>query len=310
MRLVILDASTLGRDMDLTPFDAFGEVILYDVTAADETASRLRGATIAITNKVVIDQAVMEANPSLKLICITATGMNNVDLAYAAQKGIQVKNVAGYSTHSVAQHTLTMVLNLMGHVRYYDDFCKGEGWVNSPIFTNLERPFGEIHAKKWGIIGLGAIGRQVATIAKAFGAEVCYYSTSGKNTTDEYRQVDLETLLKTCDIITIHAPLNAQTHNLLDTKELALMKQDALLVNVGRGGIVNETALMKALNDQKIYAGLDVAEAEPMLATCPLRQVTCKERLLLSPHIAWASVEARKTLLSLVANNIRTFLDT
>lgn len=212
MKLVILDAQTLGNDIDISIFESFGEVVRYDVTKSNETATRLEGATIALTNKVVIDQAVMDANPTLKLICITATGMNNVDLDYAAKKGIEVKNVAGYSTHSVAQHTITMVLSLIGNVRYYDDFCKSdEGWVKSPIFTNVEKPFFEINAKRWGIIGLGAIGRQVATIASAFGAEVCYYSTSGRNATSDYTQLDLETLLKTCDIITIHSPLNEQT---------------------------------------------------------------------------------------------------
>ena len=310
MKLVILDAKTLGNDIDISIFESFGEVIRYETTKSDEIAARLNGATIAITNKVVIDQAVMDAVSTLKLICVTATGMNNVDLDYAAQKGIVVKNVAGYSTHSVAQHTITMALSLIGKVRYYDDFCKSdEGWVKSPIFTNLDKPFFEIHGKRWGIIGLGTIGRQVATIASAFGAELCYYSTSGRNTTSDYIQLDLETLLKTCDIITIHAPLNAQTKNLLDANELRMMKQDAILINVGRGGIVNEHALVDAINNEKIYAGFDVVEIEPMRSHCPLRAVTCKERLLLSPHIAWASVEARTKLVGLVANNIKAFLE-
>lgn len=310
MKLVILDAMTLGDDIDISIFESFGEVVRYDVTRAEETATHLEGASIAITNKVVIDQAVMDATPSLRLICITATGMNNVDLDYAQNKGIAVKNVAGYSTHSVAQHTFTMALSLLGKVRYYDDYCKSdEGWVKSPVFTNVQKPFCEINGKRWGIIGLGAIGRQVATIASAFGAEVCYYSTSGRNATQDYTQLDLETLLKTCDIITIHAPLNPQTHNLLDAQELALMKQDAVLINVGRGGIVNEQALTDAINDEKIYAGFDVAEIEPIQSHCPLRAVTCNERLLLSPHIAWASVEARTKLISLVAGNIKAFLE-
>ncbi|MBE0495482.1 MAG: D-2-hydroxyacid dehydrogenase [Campylobacterales bacterium] len=308
MKLVLLDARTLEKDADLKIFEPFGELVRYETTSPQESASRLQGATIAITNKVKIGREVMEACPELKLICITATGTDNIDLEAAKALGIEVKNVAGYSTHSVAQHTFALVLELLTHVSYYDGFVKNDGWVQSPIFTHIDNPIREIHGKQWGIIGLGEIGKQVARIAEAFGAKVCYHSTSGKNTQGSYPHLELDALLSTCDIVSIHAPFNAKTKGLIGKKELALMKQDALLINVGRGGIVDEVALKEALEAQKIYAGFDVLAVEPMDPKAPLRSLTCKERLVLTPHVAWASVEARTTLLGLVAKNIETFL--
>ena len=306
MKLVLLDASTLG-DANVDIFNEFGEFESFDVTLPNERVKRLQGATVAITNKVVIDRDVMEAIPTLKLICVCATGTNNIDLEVAKEKGIEVRNVAGYSTNSVAQHTMTLALSLIGNVKYYDDFSKNK-WKDSQIFTNLERPFFEISGKRWGIIGLGEIGRKVANIAEAFGAEVCYYSTSGRNATDDFKRLELEELLQTCDIVSIHAPLNENTKNLLDEKELRTMKKDAILINVGRGGIVNETALANVLDDEMIYAGFDVAEVEPIVKNNPLLTLTCKDRLILTPHIAWASREARETLLTKVVNNIKEFI--
>ena len=306
MKLVLLDASTLG-DANIDIFKEFGEFESYNATSPEFTCKRLESATVAITNKVVIDKDVIDKCPNLKLICVTATGTNNIDLDYASKKGIVVKNVAGYSTKSVAQHTITLALSLIGHVRYYDDFSKNE-WAKSKIFTNLERPFFEISGKIWGIIGLGSIGREVAKIADAFGAEVCYCSTSGRNATDDYKRLELNELLQTCDIVSIHAPLNENTKNLLDEKELKAMKKDAVLINVGRGGIVNEEALAKALDDKKIYAGFDVTEVEPIPKNNPLLNVTCKDRFILTPHIAWASKEARETLLTKVVNNIKEYI--
>ncbi len=304
-KIVLLDALTFG-ETDLSGFNDFGEVEVFQTTSADETLERVKDADVVVTNKVVIDATIMDASANLKLICIAATGMNNVDLAYAGQKNIAVKNVAGYSTDSVIQHTFSMLFYMMGHSRYYDEYVKSGEWQRSPVFTNVAQPFSEIKGKKWGIIGLGAIGRGVANIAKAFGAEVVYFSTSGKNNNSDYEQIGFTKLLETCDIVTIHAPLNAQTNGLIGHSELLMLKDGAVLLNLGRGGIVSESALATVIDDKEIFVGLDVLEKEPMTNLHPLMRVEHKERLYITPHIAWTSVEARDRLIASVAENIKT----
>jgi len=305
MKIVILDALTFG-ETDLSSFNELGEVEVFQTTSADETLARVKDADVVVTNKVVIDAAIMDASSSLKLICVAATGMNNVDLEHAAQKEITVKNVAGYSTDSVIQHTFSMLFYMMGHSRYYDEYVKSGEWQKSPIFTNVAQPFSEVKGKKWGIIGLGEIGRGVADIAKAFGAEVVYYSTSGKNANSDYEQSTFTKLLETCDIVTIHAPLNAQTKGLIGHSELLMLKDGAVLLNLGRGGIVTESALAAIIDVKEIYVGLDVLEKEPMTTPHPLMDIKHQERLYITPHIAWASVEARDRLIASVAENIKT----
>lgn len=305
MKIVILDAATFG-ETDLSGFNDLGEVEVYQTTSAEETLARVKDADVVVTNKVVIDAGIMDASANLKLICIAATGMNNVDLEYAAQKEIAVKNVAGYSTDSVIQHTFSMLLYMMGHARYYDEYVKSGEWQQSPVFTNVTQPFSEIKGKKWGIIGLGEIGRGVANIAKAFGAEVVYFSTSGKNNNADFEQVSFTKLLETCDIVTIHAPLNAQTNGLIGHSELLMLKDGAVLLNLGRGGIVTESALAAIIDVKEIFVGLDVLEKEPMTDPHPLMSVEHKERLYITPHIAWTSVEARDRLIASVAENIKT----
>ena len=305
MKIVILDALTFG-ETDLSGFDALGEVEVYQTTSADETLERIKDAEVVVTNKVVIDAAVMDAATNLKLVCVAATGTNNVDLEYAGQKEILVKNVAGYSTDSVIQHTFSMLFYLMGHSRYYDEYVKSGEWQQSPIFTHVGKPFFELKGKKWGIIGLGEIGRGVANIAKAFGAEVCYYSTSGKNTNSDYEQTTFTRLLETCDIVTIHAPLNAQTKDLIGHSELLMLKDGAILLNLGRGGIVSERALSAIIDVKEIYVGLDVLEKEPMSDPHPLMKIKHQERLYITPHIAWSSVEARERLIASVIENVKS----
>lgn len=308
MKIVLLDKDTLGNDINLDEFKNFGEFVTYPKTNKDQTLQRIKDADIVITNKVLIDKDMMDECENLKLICIAATGMNNVDLVHAKQKNIEVKNVAGYSTQSVAQYTLMQVLSLLGRSAYYDEYVKSGQWAKSEIFVNLDRPFHDIEHKKWGIIGLGSIGREVAKLASAFNCDVCYHSTSGKNTQNNYSHVSLDELLQTCDIISIHAPLNELTNNLLDKNELAKLKQDAIVINVARGGIVNEQALVDAINDEKIYACIDVLTKEPMEANSPYLHVNKKERILFSPHIGWASIEARQRLVQGVLQNIKSFL--
>jgi len=304
MKIVLLDALTFG-DTDLSLFDTFGDVTVYQTTSKEQTLERIREADVVITNKVVITKEMMQESANLKLICIAATGMNNVDLASAKELSIEVKNVAGYSTDSVIQHTFSMLFYLLGHSRYYDEVVKSGTYSKSLIFTDVSQPFFEVKGKKWGIIGLGAIGRGVAKIAEAFGAEVVYFSTSGVVREEPYSMLSLDALLKECDIITIHAPLNEKTENLLDYEQLLLCKEGATILNLGRGGIINEDAVAKIVDEKNLFFGLDVLREEPMKENHPLLSVTNSERLYITPHIAWTSVEAREKLIASVAQNIK-----
>ncbi len=304
-KIVLLDALTFG-ETDLSGFSDLGDVTVHQTTTPDETLDRIKDAAVVVSNKVVITAEMMDQCSELKLICIAATGMNNVDLEHAKKKGISVKNVAGYSTDSVIQHTFSMLFYMMGHARYYDEYVKSGQWQKSPVFTHVAQPFSEVKGKRWGIIGLGAIGRGVANIAKAFGAEVVYFSTSGKNSSSDYEQLSFERLLQTCDIITIHAPLNPQTQDLVGKNELLALKEGAVLLNLGRGGIVDEEAVTEIIDTKEIYVGLDVLEKEPMRDPHPLMQVKHQERLYITPHIAWTSVEAREKLIAMVIENIKS----
>jgi glycerate dehydrogenase len=309
MNIILLDAKTLGDDLDITVLESFGTLTVYQTTSKEETLERIQRADIVITNKVVITADMMVATPSLKLICIAATGMNNVDLNAAKAKGIEVKNVAGYSTKSVVQHTFSMALYLLEKMAYYDSAVKDGSWSKSGLFTDVSHPFYEISGKKWGIIGFGTIGQEVAKVATAFGAEVSYHSTSGKNLQHSYPHQSLESLLKACDIISIHAPLNDATYNLINQNNLPLIKEDGMLLNLGRGGIVNEKDLALELDKRTLYAGLDVLEQEPLRPNNRLNEVKHKERLLITPHIAWSSIEARKKLLEGIVENIQRFME-
>ena len=308
MEIVFLDAKTLGSDVSLEKIKEFGTLTIYETTLPHQTKERISSADIVITNKVVIDKELMQSAKNLKLICVAATGMNNIDLDAAKEFGIEVKNVAGYSTNSVVQHTFAMLFYLLEHLRYYDEFVKSGAWEQSQIFTNVSRPFYEIKDKKWGIIGLGAIGKEVARVATSFGANVSYYSTSGQNKDASYPHRELDELLLSSDIISIHAPLNEKTKNLLNASNLSLLKEKAILLNLGRGGIINETDLAKIIDEKEIYAGLDVTSKEPLPKSSPLMQIKHKERLFITPHIAWTSIEARKKLIEGIYQNIKEFV--
>lgn len=305
MKIVLLDTLTFGES-DLSGFDALGEVVTYETTSSEQTLERIKEASVIVTNKVVITADMMSVCPELKLICVAATGMNNVDLEAAKEKNIAVKNVAGYSTDSVIQHTFSMLFYMMGHSRYYDEYVKEGSWQKSDIFTHVGQPFFELRGKRWGIIGLGEIGRGVAKIATAFGAEVSYYSTSGKNDNTEYTRETISNILEQSDVISIHAPLNAATQGLIAHSELLMMKDGATLLNLGRGGIVDEKALSYILDAKPIYVGLDVLEKEPMEKDHPLMKIKAKDRLYITPHIAWTSVEARAKLIDSVIENIKS----
>ena len=308
MNIVFLDRKTLGDDIGLEQFEQFGKITTYESTNPMETIKRVSDASIVVTNKVVIDKEVMD-NSDIKLICIAATGMNNIDLEYAKEKNIVVKNVAGYSTASVAQLTFAFALEFVQKINFYDNYVKSGGWENSDIFTNLDKPFYELDGKSWGIIGLGNIGKSVAKVADAFGCNVQFYSTSGANNDTTYVKKTLDELLKTSDIISIHSPLNSDTNNLINKTNIENLKDGSILLNLGRGGIVNEQDISNAINDGvDVYYGTDVVSKEPIEKSSPLLTIKNKEKVLFSPHIAWASKEARVRLLNGIEDNIKEFL--
>jgi glycerate dehydrogenase len=308
LNIVFLDAKTIGEISNFLVLEKQGKLDIYETTTPEEVVERSKGKEVIITNKVIIDRKVMDQLPELKLICIAATGMNNIDLNYAREKGIRVKNVAGYSTESVVQQTFTMLLYLVNRPYYYDAYVKSGAYSKNDIFTHFGYPFWELDGKRMGIIGFGTIGRRVAQIAQSFGMDVVFYSTTGKNNNINFKRFDLDTLLSTSDIVSIHAPLNEHTRGLITYEKIELMRPCAILLNIGRGGIVSEKDLARALNDNLIgAAAIDVFENEPIKPDNPLLKVMDKEKLLLSPHIAWASIESRQRLIEQIARNIEEF---
>ena len=310
MKIVFLDQKTIGDDIDLSGFDALGEVTKYNFTTPEEAPERVKDADVLIINKVPINEQTIGTAKNLKLVCVTATGTTNLDKDYLDSHQIAWRNVAGYSTETVTQHTFAMLFYLLEKLRYYDDYIKNGNYINDTSFTHFAEHFSEINGKTWGIIGLGAIGRRVAQIAQVFGANVIYYSASGRPAQDGYTQVDFDTLLTTSDIISVHAPLNEYTENLIDKQAFEKMKNSCIFLNLGRGPIVVEQDLYQALVDDQIAAaGLDVLCQEPMSETNPLIRVQDSSRLLITPHIAWASVEARTRLMQIILNQVKEYFN-
>lgn len=309
MKLVFLDTKTIGEDIDLSAYDALGEVVKYGFSTLEEIPERVKDADVLIVNKIAINEQTIGNAKNLKLVCVTATGTNNLDKEYLKKRGIAWRNVAGYSTESVTQHTFALLFYLLEKIRYYNDYVKDEKYINDTVFTHFAEHFNEVNGKTWGIIGLGTIGRRVADIAKAFGARVIYYSASGSPAQEGYEQVDFETLLTTSDIVSVHAPLNEYTKDLMDREAFAKMKKTAIFLNLGRGPIVVEQDLYEALETGEIAAaGLDVLCEEPMSETNPLAKIKDSKKLIITPHIAWASVEARNRLMQIIVEQIREFL--
>ena len=310
MKIVFLDAATVGEDVDLSAFAELGEFVTYPFSTPEQAAERTVDADIIIVNKVPVNEQTIGNAVNLKLVCEAATGINNLDTDYLEKRGIPWNNAAGYSTEPVAQHTFALLFYLLEKLSYYDHFVKSGRYSAGPNFTNVDEPYYEIHGKVWGIIGLGTIGRRVAGIAEAFGAEVIYASASGAAPQEGYHQVSLDELYERSDIISIHAPLNQYTENLINKNSLSKMKKSCILLNLGRGPIVVEKDLKEALEQGQIAAaGLDVLVKEPMDEKNPLLEIQDSRRLLITPHIAWASMEARERLMKIVYENICTFLD-
>lgn len=307
LKIVFLDAQTLGSDISLAPVASLGEYVSYPFTRPEEVFDRMAGFDVVITNKVWMGKEQIDSSPALQLICVAATGTNNVDSAYAASKGIPVRNAVDYSTESVTQVTWMHILNLVGKARYFDEYVKDGSYSASGCFTNANVPFFELKGKTFGTVGLGNIGSRVAGIAEAFGMKVLYYPTSGKPHSDHYEaDTDLHRFLSRCDVVSIHCPLNERTNGLIDYAALAQMRSGAVIVNMGRGGIIVEADLARALDEGRIAgAAVDVFTKEPMPADHPYLHMQHPERLLLTPHIGWASREARICLVEKIAENIK-----
>ena len=308
MKIVFLDVKTIGEDIDLSGFNKLGEIIKYPFSTSADVPERTLDADVLIVNKVQINEQTIGQAKNLKLVCVAATGTNNLDKAYLDKRGIAWRNVAGYSTESVAQHTFAMLFYLLEKLRYYDDYVKEDRYTNDTIFTHFAEHFYELKDKTWGIIGLGNIGRRVARIAEAFGARVIYTSPSHSAPQEWYRQVEMDTLLAESDIISVHAPLNEYTENLIDMEVFKKMKKGCIFLNLGRGPIVVEADLADALEQNILTAaGLDVLCEEPMSEDNPLRRIKDSKKLFITPHIAWASVEARTRLMSIILGQVKEF---
>ena len=304
MKIAFLDAATMGN-VSFEPFERLGEFVSYDNSTPEEARERVRDIDVLLINKVLVDKALIDSAPNLKLICIAATGVNNIDVEYAASKGIPVRNAVGYSTDSVVQSTFMHILSLVGGAPYFDASVKSGNYSRSGMFTDPNWNWWELAGKTIGIIGLGNIGKKVAYIAEAFGMNVCYFSTSGTGHCKDYPSLSLEELLRKSDIVSIHAPLNERTKDLIGREQLALMKPSAYLVNMGRGAIVVEKDLADAVDAGVIAgAGMDVFVTEPVPEDHPYLKMAHPERMRLAPHVAWASVEARKRLVGIMAENI------
>lgn len=310
LKIAILEGKSVGEDMDFSSFSEFGEVEIYNKTIPEQMPERVADADIIIANKLPMCEKTLGSAKNLKLICVTATGINNLDGDYLKSRGIAACNVAGYSTDAVAQHTFALLFYIWEKLAFYDDFVKSGEYTRLQDFSCFPEKFFELSGKTWGIIGLGAIGKKVASIAKAFGCRVITYSASGGKYDSEYEQVDFDTLLAESDVLSIHAPLNSYTDNLMDLEAFKKMKKSAVLVNVARGPIVDQEALYTALTEDMIAgAALDVLKVEPLTLDNPLGKIKDSKKLIITPHMAWAPVETRTRCLNEVAENIKAFLN-
>ena len=309
MNIVFLDADSIGSDIDLSGFSQLGNVVRYGNTTEEQMPSRVRNADVIIVNKVNVNENTVGEAPDLKLVCVTATGTNNLDMEFLERRGIAWRNVAGYSTENVAQHTFGLLFTLLEKLSYYDSYVKSGKYTASGMFTHFSNTFHELWGMTWGVIGLGNIGRRVADLARAFGCRVIYYSTSGNHQEKGYERTDLDTLLTLSDIVSVHAPLTEGTRDMMDAEAFRKMKNTAIFINVGRGPIVVEEDLADALEQGEIAAaGLDVLRQEPMSPENPLGRITDSTKLIITPHIAWASAEARTRLMEIVQGQVKEFI--
>lgn len=309
MKIVVLERNSVGTDVDISCYEKLGEVTVYPNTVAANTAERVKEADIIIANKAPLNRETLAEAEQVKLICEFATGYDNIDLEYCWEKGIAVANVVDYSTAAVAQHTFALTLYLLEKLRHYDEYVKSGAYAAQECFSNFDLAYTELEGKTWGIVGMGHIGKRVAKIAEAFGCRILFYSASGNSTCTKYQRVDLETLCRESDFLSLHCPLTDRTHHLINADALRQMKPQAILINVARGGVVDTQALYQALTEGWIAgAGLDVLEQEPIAGGNPLGTIQDSSRLIITPHLAWASTEARERVVAEVYQNIQAFL--
>ncbi len=309
MNIVVLERNSVGPDIPVNCLEELGDVTYYPNTVTvEEVRERVRDADIIVANKSPMREESLKDAPGVKLICEFATGYDNCDLAYCKSRGIQVRNVVDYSTAMVAQHTFTLALALSQKLAYYDNYVKSGAYSAQDRFSNFDVPFYELDGKTWGIAGMGNIGRRVAKIAESFGCRVIFYSITGKSTCTDYRQVDRETLFQESDFLSLHCPLSDLSRNFIDKEALRKMKKTAILINVARGPVVNNTDLYEGLVAGEIAAaGLDVLEKEPLELSNPLSKLKDSNQLIITPHLAWGSVEARTRCVEGVYQNIQSF---
>lgn len=305
MNVVLLDFGSLGCDVDLTPFQGTGNVTAYEMTAPEQLEARIQDADVLITNKLKLNRSNLDAAAHLKLICVTATGYDNIDLEYCKERGIGVCNVPGYSTDSVAQLTLAMAFALSTHLISYRNHVNGGFYSRSGSPNLLSPTWHELTGRVWGIVGCGNIGRKVARVAQAMGCRVLVYRRSAD---PEFETVDLDTLLQCSDVVSVHLPLNEQTRGILSKEKIALMKKEAILINVARGAIADEAALVDAIEAERLGGlGVDVYTSEPLIAEHPYSRIMDRPNVIFTPHCAWGALEARNRCVVEVAENILAF---
>lgn len=308
MKIALLERQSLGEQADLSPLKRLGEVQTYATTSAEELPDRLHDVDIAVSNKIPIDATGLAKANRLKLICLSATGTDSVDLSATQAKGIAVANITNYSTDAVAQQTMALALGLLTNLVGFDRFVKTGGYTDNYSGDYYRNTIHEIAGHQWGIIGTGHIGQKVAQLATAFGAQVSYFSPTGNTTHNNYQAKSLEQLLTTSDIVSVHTKYSKLTADLLAKPQFELMKPTAMLLNVSRGRVINENDLAWALNTGQIAAaGLDVTRHEPMQADDALLQIQDSRKLIITPHIGWASVEARQRAVDEIGLNIAAF---
>ena len=309
MKIVILERNSVGTDVSVDCIGNYGDVTIYRNTTADDVAEKVKDAEIIIANKAPLNAETLKDAANVKLICEFATGFDNVDLNYCRERGIKVANVVNYSTDAVAQHTFALCFYVLEKLRHYDEYVKSGAYAAQDRFSNFDLPFTELAGKTWGIIGMGNIGKKVAEIAKAFGCKVIFHSITGKSSCTDYEMVDFDILLKESDVLSLHCPLSDLSRDLMNLEAFQKMKETAILINVARGPVVNDADLCTALNAGYIAAaGLDVTSTEPMKDSNPLSKIMDSNRLIITPHMAWASIEARNRVVSETCKNIEAFL--
>ncbi len=305
MNIVMLDVGTLGADIDLSPIRAMGQTVEYPNTSPEQVSDRIAEAEVVVCNKIKLNAANLPSAKHLRLICVTATGYDNIDLDTCRRLGIALCNVPAYSTESVAQLTLSMALSLVGHLHEYRTFVHDGSYSASGMANHLSPPYRELSSLCWGVVGGGAIGSAVAALAQAFG---CRVLMCRRTPDDRFAQADLDTVCREADILSLHVPLTDGTRGMISRERIAAMKPGAILINVARGAVTDEEALTEAVESGHLGGlGVDVYSTEPFGADHPFARILSRPNVILTPHMAWGALEARNRCMSVIAENMASF---